>query len=235
AVEAFAQVQLLVSGQSVSNYLAIKADLDQLRVMVEKSELWVYKSTAVDVGSQLNAKLSNSGVKGTLSSGSGVGYGSTSDLSGSKLAKMSSQSKLGSESKEKKLSHKSSKRLGDKDSMTTHLELQNILIRLQNLCELSCCSNCGLSLAGPTQSVQSESDSSDTLCECGMQTLDHSIRANIGSMGDKVGVYMNNEPNQRLLRNLQSHIHVLELLHVPHLAGDPEMLKLKRGAHTFLQ
>lgn len=38
------QVQLLVSEQDVENYKQIKADLDQLRLTVEKSELWVEKS-----------------------------------------------------------------------------------------------------------------------------------------------------------------------------------------------
>jgi hypothetical protein len=37
-------VQLLVSESDVENYKQIKADLDELRLLVEKSELWVYKS-----------------------------------------------------------------------------------------------------------------------------------------------------------------------------------------------
>ncbi|XP_034023350.1 inositol 1,4,5-trisphosphate receptor type 1-like [Thalassophryne amazonica] len=40
---AFKQVQLLVTSQDVENYKQIKCDLDQLRSIVEKSELWVYK------------------------------------------------------------------------------------------------------------------------------------------------------------------------------------------------
>ncbi|KAK2842102.1 hypothetical protein Q5P01_012302 [Channa striata] len=43
-LQAFKQVQLLVSEQDVENYQQIKADLDQLRLTVEKSELWVEKS-----------------------------------------------------------------------------------------------------------------------------------------------------------------------------------------------
>eukprot|EP00061_Rhincodon_typus_P017323 g45969.t1 len=42
------QVQLLVTSQDVENYKQIKADLDQLRLLVEKSELWVYKGHAHD-------------------------------------------------------------------------------------------------------------------------------------------------------------------------------------------
>ncbi|CAF3881050.1 unnamed protein product [Rotaria sp. Silwood2] len=37
------QVQLLVSETDIKNYKQIKLDLDQLRLFVEKSELWVYK------------------------------------------------------------------------------------------------------------------------------------------------------------------------------------------------
>ncbi|CAF3819449.1 unnamed protein product, partial [Rotaria magnacalcarata] len=37
------QVQLLVSETDIKNYKQIKIDLDQLRLFVEKSELWVYK------------------------------------------------------------------------------------------------------------------------------------------------------------------------------------------------
>ncbi|CAL9697413.1 unnamed protein product [Knipowitschia caucasica] len=44
-LQAFKQVQLLVSEQDVKNYKQIKSDLDQLRLTVEKSELWVEKSS----------------------------------------------------------------------------------------------------------------------------------------------------------------------------------------------
>lgn len=45
---AFVQVQLLVTSQDVDNYKQIKQDLDQLRSIVEKSELWVYKGQGPD-------------------------------------------------------------------------------------------------------------------------------------------------------------------------------------------
>lgn len=43
-------MQLLVSNQDVDNYKQIKADLDQLRLTVEKSELWVEKSSSYENG-----------------------------------------------------------------------------------------------------------------------------------------------------------------------------------------
>ncbi|BFZ08220.1 hypothetical protein BsWGS_11262 [Bradybaena similaris] len=42
-LNAFTQVQLLVTTSDVENYRQIKSDLDKLRLLVEKSELWVYK------------------------------------------------------------------------------------------------------------------------------------------------------------------------------------------------
>ncbi|XP_072886532.1 inositol 1,4,5-trisphosphate-gated calcium channel ITPR3 isoform X1 [Hemitrygon akajei] len=45
----FKQVQLLISPQDVENYKLIKSDLDRLRTMVEKSELWVVKKNRVGV------------------------------------------------------------------------------------------------------------------------------------------------------------------------------------------
>ncbi|XP_077411063.1 inositol 1,4,5-trisphosphate-gated calcium channel ITPR3 isoform X7 [Vanacampus margaritifer] len=44
-LQTFKQVQLLISAQDVENYKLIKSDLDRLRTLVEKSELWVEKKT----------------------------------------------------------------------------------------------------------------------------------------------------------------------------------------------
>ncbi|XP_034379947.1 inositol 1,4,5-trisphosphate-gated calcium channel ITPR3 isoform X2 [Arvicanthis niloticus] len=47
AMHTFKQVQLLISAQDVENYKVIKSELDRLRTMVEKSELWVDKKGSV--------------------------------------------------------------------------------------------------------------------------------------------------------------------------------------------
>lgn len=52
------QVQLLVTSQDVENYKQIKSDLDQLRSIVEKSELWVYKRQGSDEGMDAGETLS---------------------------------------------------------------------------------------------------------------------------------------------------------------------------------
>ena len=53
-LHSFRQVQLLVSTNDVENYKQIKSDLDQFRLIVEKSELWVYKSKTLDDAEQLS-------------------------------------------------------------------------------------------------------------------------------------------------------------------------------------
>ncbi|XP_059489597.1 inositol 1,4,5-trisphosphate receptor isoform X6 [Neocloeon triangulifer] len=56
-LQAFKQVQLLVSDSDVESYKQIKADLDVLRQSVEKSELWVYKARSADEhGKKKNGK-----------------------------------------------------------------------------------------------------------------------------------------------------------------------------------
>uniref|UniRef100_A0A8C5ACE3 Inositol 1,4,5-trisphosphate receptor n=1 Tax=Gadus morhua TaxID=8049 RepID=A0A8C5ACE3_GADMO len=58
-LQAFKQVQLLVTSQDVENYKQIKSDLDQLRSIVEKSELWVYKRQGPDEGLDGGELLAN--------------------------------------------------------------------------------------------------------------------------------------------------------------------------------
>ncbi|KAG8451030.1 hypothetical protein GDO86_003346 [Hymenochirus boettgeri] len=48
-LHAFKQVQLLISAQDVDNYKVIKSELDRLRTMVEKSELWVDKKGSLGI------------------------------------------------------------------------------------------------------------------------------------------------------------------------------------------
>ena len=58
-LQAFKQVQLLVSDSDVESYKQIKSDLDVLRQSVEKSELWVYKSKLTEEHGGKSKKKSN--------------------------------------------------------------------------------------------------------------------------------------------------------------------------------
>uniref|UniRef100_A0A146L7A0 Inositol 1,4,5-trisphosphate receptor n=1 Tax=Lygus hesperus TaxID=30085 RepID=A0A146L7A0_LYGHE len=55
-LQAFKQVQLLVSDSDVESYKQIKSDLDVLRQSVEKSELWVYKCKTDDGVTKIKEK-----------------------------------------------------------------------------------------------------------------------------------------------------------------------------------
>lgn len=59
-LQAFKQVQLLVSSEDVENYKQIKTDLDELRLLVEKSELWVYKGRSA---SPISIHITRPGIK----------------------------------------------------------------------------------------------------------------------------------------------------------------------------
>ena len=59
-LRSFGQVQLLVSDSDVKSYKQIKDDLDDLRLLVEKSELWVYKAVKQEdkkVGSKFDCEI----------------------------------------------------------------------------------------------------------------------------------------------------------------------------------
>ncbi|XP_067209900.1 inositol 1,4,5-trisphosphate receptor isoform X4 [Linepithema humile] len=66
-LQAFKQVQLLVSDSDVESYKQIKADLDVLRQSVEKSELWVYKSKATEEHGNKKKKSKEEEDEGTTS------------------------------------------------------------------------------------------------------------------------------------------------------------------------
>uniref|UniRef100_A0A1B6EDM6 Inositol 1,4,5-trisphosphate receptor n=1 Tax=Clastoptera arizonana TaxID=38151 RepID=A0A1B6EDM6_9HEMI len=65
-LQAFKQVQLLVSDSDVESYKQIKSDLDVLRQSVEKSELWVYKSRSADENSKKMTKDEDDDVGGEV-------------------------------------------------------------------------------------------------------------------------------------------------------------------------
>ncbi|KAG8201575.1 hypothetical protein JTE90_011244 [Oedothorax gibbosus] len=90
-LQAFKQVQLLVSASDVENYKQIKSDLDELRLLVEKSELWVFKSKHEETskkkstdddgeGDSERKKLSKSKKKSNLDLGPAANEGSAIDL-----------------------------------------------------------------------------------------------------------------------------------------------------------
>uniref|UniRef100_A0A8B9NIR8 Inositol 1,4,5-trisphosphate receptor n=1 Tax=Accipiter nisus TaxID=211598 RepID=A0A8B9NIR8_9AVES len=139
----FKQVQLLISAQDVENYKVIKSELDKLRTMVEKSELWVDKK------------------------GSSKG---DSTVDGNK--------------KEKKEVRALSKTLGTGPGEEWEAEVQVILERLNKMC----------------------------------------------GVGEQV-----RKKQQRLLKNMDAHKVMLDLLQIPYEKGDAKMMEILKFTHQFLQ
>ncbi|KAL7985259.1 hypothetical protein Chor_003829 [Crotalus horridus] len=140
----FKQVQLLISAQDVENYKVIKSELDKLRTMVEKSELWVEKKG--------NSKGEN-GQEG--------------------------------EKKEKKerTTDEEPGTPGEKSSENYQL-IKGILERLNKMC----------------------------------------------GVGEQM-----RKKQQRLLKNMDAHKVMLDLLQIPYEKGDAKMLEILRLTHQFLQ
>uniref|UniRef100_A0A8C3LUZ7 Inositol 1,4,5-trisphosphate receptor n=1 Tax=Chrysolophus pictus TaxID=9089 RepID=A0A8C3LUZ7_CHRPC len=136
----FKQVQLLISAQDVENYKVIKSELDKLRTMVEKSELWVDKKGSV---------------KGD------------SNVDGNK--------------KEKKEVRVIAP--GEKSSENYQI-VKGILERLNKMC----------------------------------------------GVGEQV-----RKKQQRLLKNMDAHKVMLDLLQIPYEKGDAKMMEILKFTHQFLQ
>uniref|UniRef100_A0A8C8RMY9 Inositol 1,4,5-trisphosphate receptor n=1 Tax=Pelusios castaneus TaxID=367368 RepID=A0A8C8RMY9_9SAUR len=135
----FKQVQLLISAQDVENYKVIKSELDKLRMMVEKSELWVDK-------------------KGSPK-GEDAGEGTKKE----KKEEISSPEEKSSEN---------------------YQIVKGILERLNKMC----------------------------------------------GVGEQV-----RKKQQRLMKNMDAHKVMLDLLQIPYEKGDAKMLEILKYTHQFLQ
>uniref|UniRef100_A0A670J4A8 Inositol 1,4,5-trisphosphate receptor n=1 Tax=Podarcis muralis TaxID=64176 RepID=A0A670J4A8_PODMU len=136
----FKQVQLLISAQDVENYKVIKSELDKLRMMVEKSELWVEK-------------------------------------------KGSSKGEDGQEGEKKEKKEVELEQLWEKSSENYQL-VKGILERLNKMC----------------------------------------------GVGEQM-----RKKQQRLLKNMDAHKVMLDLLQIPYEKGDTKMLEILKLTHQFLQ
>eukprot|EP00058_Branchiostoma_floridae_P014304 XP_002599792.1 hypothetical protein BRAFLDRAFT_70263 [Branchiostoma floridae] len=122
-LQAFKQVQLLVSSSDVENYKQIKADLDELRLLVEKSELWVYKSKSE--GGKKEKKESSTG------DGDGDKKKKSEGGADKKEGKSSLTSSQGPEGSAIDLDIGPSM---DQNSVKNYKTIQQVLIRLSQLC-----------------------------------------------------------------------------------------------------
>lgn len=146
AMHTFKQVQLLISAQDVENYKVIKSELDRLRTMVEKSELWVDK-------------------KGS-SKGEEVEAGAAKDK------------------KERPMDEEGFLPPAGEKSSENYQIVKGILERLNKMC----------------------------------------------GVGEQM-----RKKQQRLLKNMDAHKVMLDLLQVPYDKGDAKMMEILRYTHQFLQ
>lgn len=58
-LKTFTQVQLLISTQDVSNYTLVRTELEHLRTLVEKSELWVQNAKKTEEEQSGSAKMAS--------------------------------------------------------------------------------------------------------------------------------------------------------------------------------
>uniref|UniRef100_A0A803YSI0 Inositol 1,4,5-trisphosphate receptor n=1 Tax=Meleagris gallopavo TaxID=9103 RepID=A0A803YSI0_MELGA len=148
----FKQVQLLISAQDVENYKVIKSELDKLRTMVEKSELWVDK-------------------KGSRESCHPSGFGEVW---------------WDPEAISVPLQHTADEEViapGEKSSENYQI-VKGILERLNKMC----------------------------------------------GVGEQV-----RKKQQRLLKNMDAHKVMLDLLQIPYEKGDAKMMEILKFTHQFLQ
>ncbi|XP_064140764.1 inositol 1,4,5-trisphosphate receptor type 3 isoform X2 [Loxodonta africana] len=146
AMHTFKQVQLLISAQDVENYKVIKSELDRLRTMVEKSELWVDKK--------------------------GSGKGEEVEAGAAK------------DKKERPTDEEGFLHPHGEKSSENYQIVKGILERLNKMC----------------------------------------------GVGEQM-----RKKQQRLLKNMDAHKVMLDLLQIPYDKGDAKMMEILRYTHQFLQ
>ncbi|GFO15669.1 inositol 1,4,5-trisphosphate receptor type 1, partial [Plakobranchus ocellatus] len=177
-LNAFTQVQLLVTNSDVENYRQIKSDLDKLRLLVEKSELWVYKSKHGDDAPKKKSKKKTSNEDGD-------------------------DSKEAMEKSEKK---------ARRDTMSGAADRESAI---------------DLDLGPP---ISSDSSVNYKTIKAILQRL---TKLCIQQVGD---IKKARKHEQRLLRNMNAHYVILELLMITYDKDqDIRMNELMKLAHEFLQ
>ncbi|XP_022655647.1 inositol 1,4,5-trisphosphate receptor type 1-like isoform X5 [Varroa destructor] len=205
-LQAFKQVQLLVSDQDVKNYNQIKLDLDELRLLVEKSELWVFKAR-----SQHQAPL------GVLTPN-----GQPINLSNAMLVPAKGPLKMQEDGEEKKEETNMSRRPRTPNGLQPETpEIHGELLAANQESPID--KNQG----PPLEANQQENYKKIQQI---LLRLTNLCYQESGSNVNK------KKHEQRLLRNMDAQAAVLDLLAIPfEKKEDVRMVELMRLAHNFLQ
>lgn len=244
-LHSFRQVQLLVSTNDVENYKQIKTDLDQFRLIVEKSELWVYKSKTLDDSDQLSSRLPASGQmsSGNYSSHHQHNTSSPSSLmklntlgssldhdqvgSGSLLEKSSLKSSMGN-SLQAPSAQQSSISCPASPSMYSQMTMSEMSKEERS-------AQIASSLSALLNMSTSESShfciNYDTIKKILARLTTLCVQEQLGPAKELKA----RKHEQRLLRNMGAHFVVLELLRIPYDKKDVRMDEVMKMAHEFLQ
>lgn len=250
-LHSFRQVQLLVSSNDVDNYKQIKYDLDQFRLIVEKSELWVYKSKASDESESV-VRNANFVVPTPNLSASGPAATTTNATTASIITHNSTPSSM---LKLNSLDHSDL----ESDNVYDYNTLQAPKVPTGHSKSLP---------SSPSLFSQHESSlepSDRHFTQEDFDQLNALLTANGGSVNNtdpshscinyetikkilqrltKLCVQESTGPSlekkarkheQRLLRNMGAHSVVLELLRIPYDKKDIRMDEVMKMAHEFLQ
>lgn len=249
-LHSFRQVQLLVSTNDVENYKQIKTDLDQFRLIVEKSELWVYKSKTLDDSDQLSSRLPSGQMNGSnynshhhshhhqhhnTSSPSSLmklnTLGSSLDHdqigSGSMLTKSSLKSSMGN-SLQAPSAQQSSISCPASPSMYSQMTMSEMSKEERS-------AQIASSLSALLNMSTSESShfciNYDTIKKILARLTTLCVQEQLGPTKELKA----RKHEQRLLRNMGAHFVVLELLRIPYDKKDVRMDEVMKMAHEFLQ
>ncbi|XP_078597703.1 inositol 1,4,5-trisphosphate receptor-like isoform X8 [Branchiostoma floridae x Branchiostoma japonicum] len=235
-LQAFKQVQLLVSSSDVENYKQIKADLDELRLLVEKSELWVYKSKSE--GGKKKKDKKDKKDKDKKKDKEEKKESSTGDGDGDKKKKSEGGAdKKEGKSRGKLMSQESS--IGDDDIIypvrvtreqwiqSVHMSKANTALKGMSLTSSQGPEGSAIDLdIGPSMD-QNSVKNYKTIQQVLIRLSQLCVHQSSGK---------NRKHEQRLLRNMGAHSVVLELLQIPFdKKEDTRMNEIMRLAHEFLQ
>ena len=216
------QVQLLVSDSDVESYKQIKADLDGLRLLVEKSELWVYKAKN---GAKMASGLNDS--NGTSNGDMNINKSNEDDADGD-MEEYGGGGGCG----------------GGVNGQSAILDNNNIHPHKKPAPMLSSSEKQGsaidLDIGPPLDDSQAANYKTIQQILIRMNRLCvQLISTSAGGGSTSTGGSANTKPRkheQRLLRNMGVHTVVLDLLQIPYdKKEDVRMNELMRLAHEFLQ
>ncbi|KPM03397.1 inositol 1,4,5-trisphosphate receptor type 1-like protein [Sarcoptes scabiei] len=243
-IQSFRQVQLLVSTNDVDNYKQIKSDLDQFRLIVEKSELWVYKSPKITDENEivLPSIVLNDINDGVMNSETNFNRSRRS----SRGQLLDVNATPSANSPVLKLSHSSNHLQAPQSSgnlTSISLPVSPMMYRSNSTehlhrNEYTFASSLSALLNQQQELQQQVNESGQHTCinyETIKKILYRLTKLCVQESSSLNQSLKARKHEQRLLRNMGAHLVVLELLRIPYDKKDIRMDEVMKMAHEFLQ